>query len=130
MFQLTKTTLFHWDLAYEFLSPRTYNAKNGFSGPQTATKVQTWMNKMQTWPLRDGGGSDSYVTTIPNTEYTSSSGSQQLLVTSLRSSNDGLGYRGSDVEVSDGVYRNALMKLPRYNQQVPSEVSDSPYSVL
>jgi hypothetical protein len=121
MFQLTETTLFHWDLAYEFSSHRLYNAKNDFTGPQTATKVQMWMRKMQTRPSRDGGGSDGYVTTIPNTKYTSSSGSQQLIVTSLRSSNDGLGYRGSDVEVSDGAYRD-----PKHGQQAPSAVRGSP----
>jgi hypothetical protein len=116
MLQLTETTLFHSDLAFEFLSHRFYNAKKDFSGPQTVMKIQTWMEKMQPRSRSDGGSSTGFATTIANTELTTSSGSRAPMI----SSNSGLGYRhSSDVEAGDsGVYRNALVNLPTPGQQI------------
>jgi hypothetical protein len=37
-------------LSRDISSHRLYNAKNDFTGPQTAMKVQMWMRKMQTRP--------------------------------------------------------------------------------
>lgn len=134
MLQLTETTLFHWDsthslaLGLEFAS--SYNAKKNFSGPNTRN-VQMWVSNLQSTgsPLQVGGGqvggvpagSQSYPTTIANTESSASLGTQP--VSPMRSSNDGLGYRGVDVEESEAsVYRNALGNLPKRSQRASSGV--------
>jgi hypothetical protein len=127
MLQLTETTLFHWDLASEFLSHRSSNAKKDFSGPHTKN-VQQWVSKVQSTglPLQAVGrtaSNHSYATTIANTELATTSAGSQCLGSS---SNDGLGYRRFDFEGSDGAYRDALKNLPRLSQRLPSAVSDSP----
>ena len=97
-------TLFHLDLAFNFLYRRPYDPKKDFSG---ARKVQTWMAKLQTaassLPPTQGSSAStcSFVSTIANSNFAPSSGSQRLPM-SVQSSSDGLGYRGSDLEASDG----------------------------
>lgn len=125
MLLLTETTLFHWDLAFEFLSHRLSNTKGDFSGPHTLKNVQQWASKVQTTgrPPQTGGGpasSHSYVTSSVNTNFTTASEIFQYRGTPITSSNDGLGYDAS-VESGDGPYRDALMDLPN--------VSDSSRSV-
>jgi hypothetical protein len=112
MLQLTETTLFHWDMAVD-LSQRFYDPKTDFSGPNPVV-IRSWVSKVET-PGRRAGASTasnhSYVTTVANTEFTASSGSQPPVTTT-----NGLGYRRSDLESSDGGYREALMGLPKRSQ--------------
>jgi len=113
MLQLTKTTLFHWDLAWEFLSDRSYNEKKDFSGPHAVMKVQMWMAKIQAPSLLPGAGgglasTHSYATTIANTKFTTSLARPQH---SMRPSDDRLGYHTSDLEGSDDAYHKALVTL-------------------
>jgi hypothetical protein len=126
MFQLTETTLFHWDSTFEFIHHRSNDPKKDFAG---ARKVQSWMAKLQstgpTFPPTQGSSASarSLATTVANTDHTASSESQPL-VTPARSSSDGVGHCVSDVEASDGAYRDSVGKLPRYNERIPSMVSD------
>ena len=129
MFLLTETTLFHWDLASDLLSARLDNVKKGFSGAITARKVQTWFDKAQTkgLPSRSAGSlgsSNSYATTIANTDATASSGAEPP-ITPKRTSMGGLHYRRLGSEECDGAYRKALANLPKDSPQDPSAVSDS-----
>jgi len=131
MLQLTETTLFHWDLAREFLSDRLYNEKKDFSGPHAVNRVRKWVAKVQSprqslQAIGSSASTHSYPMTIANTEFTTSSGCQ---VRPMGSSNDGLGYRRSKSEPNDGEYRDALVNLPKRSQQVPSMVRDSSRSV-
>ena len=120
MLLLTETTLFHWDLAFDFLSHRFQNAKKDFSGPQTAKKVQMWMDKITTQPPppqaeESSASNHSYATSLTNFTTTSEI---------LGPQSDGLGYRSSDAEASDSLYYSA----PPQSPQLSSAVSDIPCS--
>jgi hypothetical protein len=131
MLQLTETTLFHWDLALEFLYNRFYNSKKEFSGPQTnVRKVQVWMSKMQPRAQPTGGSSVSacsYVSTPVNTNIATSTGFQ-LSVAPVISSSDRIKYCSLDVDTtSDSAYCNAVINQCEPTQQNPALVSDSPF---
>jgi hypothetical protein len=133
MLQLTDTTLFHWD---SIISPHessfssSYNAKKGFSGTNNMKNVQTWMSMVQSprVPLLVGGtssaSSQSYVPTIPNTEFNASSPPGAKPISPMRTSSDGLQvrYRGFDSEANDDAYRDILANLPKHGQRVASGV--------
>ncbi|KAN0130534.1 hypothetical protein V8E53_009217 [Lactarius tabidus] len=110
-------------VAHDVRKPNTSNdPKKDFAG---ARKVQSWMAKLQstgpTFPPTQGSSASarSLATTVANTDHTASSESQPL-VTPARSSSDGVGHCVSDVEASDGAYRDSVGKLPRYNERIPS----------
>ncbi len=131
MLQLTEMTLFHWDLAQEFLSDRLYNEKKDFSGPHAVNRVQKWVAKVQSprqslQAIGSSASTHSYLTAIVNTKFTTSSGCQ---VRPMGSSNDGLGHCRSESEPNDGEYHDTLVNLPKCSQQVPSMVCDSSHSV-
>ncbi|KAF8267274.1 hypothetical protein EI94DRAFT_1801899 [Lactarius quietus] len=124
MFQLTETSLFYWDLTFKFLHHRYNDPKNDFAD---ATEVQSWISKLQSsgqsFPQASTQGSSastrSLAMTVVTTDHIASLESQ-LLLTPMRSPSDGVQYRISDVEASDGVYCESVGKLPRYNERMPS----------
>ncbi|KAF8257020.1 hypothetical protein EI94DRAFT_1819346 [Lactarius quietus] len=126
MLQLTKTTLFHWDLALEFLYSRLHDMKKDFSGPQTdMRKVQVWMSKVQNPSQQTFGSSasaHSFASHLADSNLPTSTGSQcsQQSLTPNISSSDGVRYHcSSDIATSDGVYCNALMTQPKDALQDP-----------
>jgi hypothetical protein len=130
MLQLTETTLFHWDWIFspglDLLSSSSYNAKNDFSGTNAMTKVHTWMSKVKS-PLLSQHATASSVSTkslvssIANTNLTTSSLATEPLASPMGPSGEGLRYRGPD-EASDEAYRAALKNLPKAAQPLPSLV--------
>ncbi|KAF8257622.1 hypothetical protein EI94DRAFT_1817313 [Lactarius quietus] len=108
MLQLTETTLFHWDLALEFLYTRLHDTKKNFSGPRSdMRKVQQWVYKMQNPSQQTGGSSasaHSFASHLVDTDVVTSTGSQrsqQSLALNI-SSSDGLRYRHiSDIAVDN-----------------------------
>jgi hypothetical protein len=127
MLQLTETTLFHWDSAFEFSYCRAYDLKKDFSGTR---KVQSWMAKLPSLLPTQGSSASarSYVSTIANMNCTASLESQHL-VTPVWSLSNGLGYHVSDIEASNGAYRHTVGHIPKLSEHFPSLVSDSTHLV-
>jgi hypothetical protein len=127
MLQLTETTLFHWDWIFspelDLLSSSSYNAKTDFSSTNAMKKVHMWMSKVKS-PLpsqhatASSASTKSFVSSIANTNLTTSSLATEPLASPMGPSGEGLRYRRPD-EVSDDTYRAALENLPKAAQQLP-----------
>ena len=131
--QLTEATLFHWNSAFEFLNHRDGDLKEDYSGLRSATRIQNWVATLSTGMSHRTtdsslASSHNLHTTDPSSNFSASSRSQAP-VTPVRSSSDGLGYRISNFEASDGLYRDALMNLPMHPRRDPSVVSDNTRSM-
>lgn len=105
MLQLTKTTLFHWDLASEFIHNRSHTTKKNISGPQSdLRKVQAWVSKMQSPALQPAGGSSasahSFASRLMDTDLAASMGSQ-CSASLMGSSSDAVQCCISDVDAGD-----------------------------
>lgn len=128
MLLLTETTLFHWNLAFELLTPRLNNVKNSFSGPDVDRKVQTWVVRSQGNALSpsdvESSSNQSYAVSRASSNFSASS-EREPPVTPLRGSDDGLRYRQPDLEECDSAYRQSLRKVPKHSQRDLSPVRDS-----
>ena len=131
MLQLTETTLFHWDLAFDFLYNRVSGMKKDFSGARTdLRKVQAWMTEMETSTpslSRRGGSSASarsLASTLASTDVATSTGSQSS-VNAIVSSSDGIRYRSSDAGANESSYCDAKVTHLKDTPRESPLVSDS-----
>jgi hypothetical protein len=129
--QLTETTLFYWNSAFNFLNLRAHDSKKGYSGLQSATLVQNWMAALSAAPSQRTTESSLASSRHPATmdASTNFSSSSRLGSPLATSSSGGLGYRITNYEASDGLYHNAVMNLPKHRWCDPSVVSDDTRSM-
>jgi hypothetical protein len=123
--QLTETTLFYWNSAFDLLNLRAHNLKKDYSGLQLAMLVQNWMAALTAAPSQHTTESSLASSRHPATTDASTNFSSllRLGLPLATSSSGGLGYRITDYEASDRLYCDTVMNPPKHCWRDPSAVS-------